>query len=67
MRLLLIKEVADMLRIQERVLYKSKVRERMGLPTIKIGGRLRFREDDVQRLISEGREVFDGTTEAANL
>jgi predicted DNA-binding transcriptional regulator AlpA len=58
MKLLLLKEVADMLRIQERVLYKARVREQIGLRSIKIGGRLRFRQEDVERLITDSLEPF---------
>jgi predicted DNA-binding transcriptional regulator AlpA len=59
MRLLLLKEVADMLRIEERVLYKTRVRERIGLRSIKIGRRLRFREEDVQELITQACQPSD--------
>jgi Helix-turn-helix domain len=66
MRLLLIKEVSDMLRIQERVLYQARVREKIGLRAIKIGGRLRFLEEDVERLIEQGLENFKATGTAGD-
>lgn len=66
MKLLLLKEVADMLRLEERLLYRPKARERMQLPAVKIGGRLRFRAEDVERLIAEGRENFENIGEPAH-
>jgi hypothetical protein len=49
-------EVAKRLSISPLSLSSQIYRARIGLPAIKIGSSLRFRESDIQRLIDKGQE-----------
>ena len=57
MRLLTIEEAAHRLGdISPRSLSDKRYRARIGLPAVKVGRRVGFREDDVEKLMQRGRE-----------
>jgi hypothetical protein len=56
-------ETATLLKVSPRTVYTKAWRQRIGLPTYRIGGVLRFRLDDVEHLLDELRErESDGVT-----
>ena len=56
MKLLTADEAATRLGISPRSLLDKRYRLRIGLPATKIGRRVGFAENDVDRLITRGRE-----------
>ncbi len=58
MRIYTIDEAAAVLRISPRSLSDRRYRLRLGLAGRKIGRRILFTEDDLARLLEEGREIF---------
>lgn len=48
------RDVALLLGLARRTPYDKRWRERVGLPAVKIGQRLRFRPEDVEQLRQEG-------------
>lgn len=56
-RLLNVDTVARLLSTTPDVIYSQPWRQRVGLPAVRIGRALRFREDDVARLIERGLEA----------
>lgn len=56
MRLLTPEEAAHRLGISLRSLLDKRYRFRIGLPATKIGRRVGFSENDIEKLISRGRE-----------
>jgi hypothetical protein len=49
-------ETAKMLGFKDVSLNDKRVRTRLGLPAVKVGGRIMFLEADVERVLRRGRE-----------
>lgn len=58
--LLTTREVAELLRLKPGTLNSWRWSKRNNLPAIKIGGRCRYRREDVERFIEEGRVTATG-------
>ena len=59
MRLLIVSEVAEMLSIKPWTLYRW-ARERI-IPSVKIRGFLRFREEDIEEIVEAGYRPADSS------
>lgn len=59
MLLLRPREVACMLKVSPNTLYKLEFRQRWNLPAVRVGHTIRFREEDVKRIIEQGLERFE--------
>jgi hypothetical protein len=56
-------ETARLLKVSPRTVYIRAWRQRFGLPAYRIGGVLRFREDDLEHVLNQLREPeSDGVT-----
>jgi hypothetical protein len=51
-------EVAKLLKLSAESLFDPRFRARIGLPAVRIGRTLRFRPEDVNKLISRALEKF---------
>jgi excisionase family DNA binding protein len=51
-------DVAEMLGVAPQTVYNKPWRARIGLPAVKVGSSLRFRREDVERIIEAGLEVL---------
>jgi hypothetical protein len=60
MRLLNLEQAAERLAVSPRSLGDRRFRLRVGLHAIRVGRRIGFAEDDVDRLIMRGREHLPG-------
>lgn len=49
-------EAADIFRLKPSSLRDPRFRQRLGLRAVRIGGSLRFRKEDVERIVKEGLE-----------
>ena len=58
MDLLTREEAARMLGISPLSLYNIEVRTSLGLPCVRIGSRIRFRPEDIQKVIDKGVETL---------
>jgi len=56
MKLLTPEEVAEIFRLKPGSMRDPRVRLRIGLKAVRVGGSLRFRETDVERVIKNGEE-----------
>ncbi len=61
MRVLTVKACADRLGIAPGTLRDPRWRQRVGLPLTRIGRRVGFVEEDVERVIQRGRETVAAT------
>jgi hypothetical protein len=59
MQLLRAVDVAKLLKIYSKQLYETEFRKRWNLPAVRVGRSIRFREEDVQRIIDQGLEKFE--------
>jgi hypothetical protein len=51
-------EAEDMLLLGRKALRKLAYRKQLGLPAIKVGKRLLFHSDDIEKVLAAGREPF---------
>jgi hypothetical protein len=58
MNLLTREEAARILGISAFSLYSRQVRSSLGLPCVRVGSRIRFRPEDIQRVIDRGLEML---------
>jgi hypothetical protein len=49
-------EAAIRLRVSPVSLFSREFRERIGLPTLKIGRLIRFRESDIEQMLAGGKQ-----------
>ena len=56
----------DMLLLYRNSLHNIPYRQKLKLPAIRVGKRLMFHSDDIERVIREGRERFDAEPEEGN-
>lgn len=56
MKILTAEEASQRLGVKPGSLLDKRYRLRIGLPAVKIGRRVGFAEDDIERLIKRGRE-----------
>jgi predicted DNA-binding transcriptional regulator AlpA len=56
MRIISLEETARRLGLSPRSLTDKRFRARLGLPGVKVGRRLGFEEDDIEAVITRGRE-----------
>ena len=59
MALLTAIEAAEILACNKRTLYHRHFRQAVGLRAIRLGGAIRFREEDVRAVLETQRERFD--------
>ncbi len=56
MKVLDVKESAEFIRVRESTVRDPKWRQRVGLPAVRIGRRMLFREQDLLALVERGLE-----------
>lgn len=59
-------DVEAIFRMRRKKLYDPKYRKQIGLPAVKMGKRLLFRDEDIQALVERGLEVFEGKAKNSN-
>jgi hypothetical protein len=57
-KLLTRQDAAKVLLMEPKTLGLPHIRAKLGLPCVRIGGRVRFLESDVEAVISRGRETL---------
>jgi Helix-turn-helix domain len=67
MKTLTLSETAKRLGFKDPSVRDKRVRVRLGLPAVKVGGRLMFLESDVERVLRRGREKLPAKGEGCEV